>query len=234
MTPLHAMPASPAERLAEGLAALASPTRICLVQALRAPRILSQIVVRPDAGPATGRPLARQTVARILGSLVASGIVVERASPRGHGTGTEFVVDHQRIFSLAEDLRGLARLRPTVEPQAETLPAGGPASPRRPGPQLVLVRGLDEGAAFPLDAGARSRWVVGRRRGCDVPLDFDASVSAENAVVALEDGVHWLTDVEGSLNGTSHNFRRLSPRERVPLRHGDVVGVGRSLLLFWS
>jgi DNA-binding transcriptional ArsR family regulator len=220
----------PDDGLSNALGALASPTRLAIMRALRAPKPLHDIEVRAAEGEEPARPLARQTIRKHLDVLIEAGVVNERVAAER----SEFVVNHQAIFVLSEQLRNLARLRPSVEPQGVTrqvrdvgpLPKGGPA--------LVLVKGLDEGEWFDLKPSVVSHWILGRRRGCAVALDFDPSVSSENARISWAEGAHWLEDLPGSRNGTTHNMRRLDPSERARLRHGDIVGVGRSLLVYWS
>lgn len=231
------LPATSDDRLSAALGALASPTRLQLLRALRRPRALAEIQIRAadDA-----RLLARQTVREHLNKLTQVGMVSTREVDREYGDTVEFVANHQALYALSEEVRELARQRPVVElsgatvhgPQGETEPATGA--------RLVLVKGLEEGATFDLRAApagapsARSEWLVGRRRGVAVSLDFDPYVSGENARITLVGGQHVIEDVAGSRNGTSVNFRRLSVGERRTLSHGDVVGVGRCLLVFWT
>lgn len=207
--------------------ALASPVRLQILRRLRTPAPLAAIDVAGTRAEA-GATLARQTVRRHLDRLIESGIVSVRHQP----AGDEYVTNHQRVFALSEELRDFARMRPTVEPDGMTVHARPRDLGARDGDRLVLVRGLDEGAAFDLSPGVEA-WRIGRRRGLEISLDYDPAVSGENAVVRWAEGHHTLEDVPTSRNGTTHNFRRLGPDERVRLRHGDVLGVGRSLLLYW-
>jgi FHA domain len=162
--------------------------------------------------------------------------VLARDARRAYGTTQEFVINHQAVYALGEELRGLARMRSGVDLPVDTatIPAGAP-QPRH-GPGLMLVKGLDEGTLFPLESPPyeRREWIIGRRRGVHVALDFDPFVSAENARVVWEDGRHFVVDLPESANGTSVNFAPLPRGEPRVLRHGDVIGVGRSLLLYWE
>jgi DNA-binding transcriptional ArsR family regulator len=216
--------------LATALAAIASPVRLDLLRRLRQPRVLSDIVV---ASPDDGRPLARQTVKFHLDPLVEAGVVVAREVERQGRRTTLYVVNHQMLYAYAEEFRELAAIRPEVEPGVPTVRAPAEAVPPAPppGPALVLVKGIDEGRRFGLTPGpGRAEWLVGRRRDADVPLDFDPFVSSEHAVVAWRDGRYWLRDV-GGRNGTLLNFREVAGDGDVPLRHGDVLSVGRSVLV---
>jgi DNA-binding transcriptional ArsR family regulator len=219
-----------AAALAEALRALAAPTRLQLLRDLRTPKTVTEVEVR-----VAGRLLARQTVKQHLDLLVAVGVVVARPVERGRGATVEYVVNHQMLFTLGEDLRALARLRPSELPAGLTqvFPPPAPAG-RRAGPRLLLVKGLDEGQAFELRPPARGppEWTIGRRRGLAVVLDFDAAVSAENTRIAWDGERHLVEDLPHSRNGTLLNFRPLEKGVPQPLRAGDVVSVGRSSLVF--
>lgn len=222
----RAVDASADDAISDCFDALASPVRLRVLRRLRNPAPLAAIDVaglRPEAGAT----LARQTVRRHLDRLIQSGIV----SVLHREAGDEYVTNHQRVFALSEELRDLARVRPSVEPDHDTVPARPRALRGAAGDRLVLVRGLDEGTTF--DLAQEGPWRIGRRRGLEVPLDYDPAVSSENALVRWTGTHHTLEDVPTSRNGTTHNFRRLGPDERVPLRHGDLVGVGRSMLVYW-
>ena len=219
--------------LAEALSALGSPTRLALMRAVRAPRALREIEVGTTEEGKT-RPLARQTVREHLDRLIEVGVVTTRPAAREYGETVEFLVNHQALFGISEEMRTLARLRPVVEPRAETIQraAEAPQPPERP--CLVLVKGLDEGTTFELRPGERKEWIVGRRRGIAVSLDFDPSISAENARITWVDGAHHIEDHPESRNGTTVNFRLVPKGESARLQHGDLVGVGRTLLLYWA
>jgi pSer/pThr/pTyr-binding forkhead associated (FHA) protein len=166
---------------------------------------------------------------------VESGTVVSRPSQRDYGETREFIVNHQAIFALSEEFKGLARLRPVLDPGVETAPLqGAQEAPVAGTPRLVVVKGLEEGVTFPLDPAIAREWIVGRKRDADVPLDFDPFVSSENALIEWRDGAHVVRDLPTSRNGTSHNLRLLPRGGEARLRHGDLVGVGRTLLLYWA
>lgn len=229
-------PPNPDVQLATALNALASPTRLALMRLLRSPKALAEIELRPPDGPAGGRTLARQTVREHLDRLIEEGYVVTREVERPYGSTVEFLLNHQTIFALSEEMRRLARLRPDVEPAMRTQPGGEPGGASATGPCFVLAKGLDEGAFFDLKPppSGKAEWIVGRRRGVAVALDFDPYISAENTLVTWDGGAHHVEDLPGSRNGTSLNFRPLAKGTRVALRHGDIVGVGRSLLVYWK
>jgi DNA-binding transcriptional ArsR family regulator len=226
-------------QLAAALAALANPVRLALLRQLRRPHVLTEIRVRAvetsrGPGPAD-RTLARQSVREHLGKLLEIGAVEARDVKRESGPAVEYILNHQTLFSLAEEFRGLARLRPTAELGAQTL-RGPPAAeaPLPAGPCLVLVHGLEEGKTYALTppASGTRTWSIGRRRGVAVSLDFDPYVSAEHSAVVWADGAHWLEDIPENRNGTLLNFRPMPRGGRHHLATGDLVGVGRSILMF--
>lgn len=219
--------------LAQALSALGSPTRLALMRAIRVPCTLHEISVGSLEG-VPDRPLARQTVTGHLERLMEVGVISSRQVMRSYGETSEFVVNHQALFGLSEEVRRLARLRPAVEPTVETIHGGVERPSDVARPCLVLVRGLDEGATFDLRPGQAQEWVIGRRRGVAVSLDFDPSISSQNSIITWQGGHHELQNDASSRNGTSLNFRRLRDDEKTPLRHGDLIGVGRVLLLYWA
>lgn len=235
--------------LAQALGALASPTRLQILRALRTPKVLAEIHVR---APESDRNIARQTVREHLNKLIQVGMVSTREVDRAYGDTVEFVANHQTLYALSEEMRGLSRVRPAIEPEGATVHSanarprandasvatrGTPSSSAR-APRLVMVKGLDEGTIFALrpaaETAARNEWLIGRRRGVAVALDFDPYVSSENSRIIWRDGAHVIENLPDSRNGTSVNFVPLAAGEARALRHGDIVGVGRSLLAYWT
>lgn len=220
------------DALSAYLGGLASPTRLAIMRALRSPKVLKDIDVRAEA---QGPPITRQAIRKHLDLLLEIGVVNVRTVTMAYGDTVEYVVNHQRVFSVAEEVRNLARIAPTVEPSILTVGGGEVAPLARDHACLVLVKGLDEGRTFDLDprSGA-SEWRIGRRRGLAVSVDFDPSTSGENAIVRWTGRSHTLEDVPGSRNGTWRNLVRLRPGEVAPLEHGDILGVGRCLFVYWA
>lgn len=225
------------QRLAQALAVIGSQVRLQLLRELRRPRTITEIRLNATEGSrgegGAGRPLARQTVREHLDKLIDLGLVVSQETERAQGPTVEYALNHAAVFALAEEVRGLARLRPlhdltieTIDGQAATLP------PEPEPPCMVLVHGLEEGRWFSLDAAPGARWTIGRRRGLHLPLDFDPYVSGEHACIDHSSAGYEIVDLDTNRNGTMVNFRRLAPGASRPLMTGDLVGVGRSLLLF--
>lgn len=221
-------------QLAKLLEAIANPTRLALLRQLRRSPTVGEIRVRAEQsrdGLPEDRPMARQGVRQHLERLVEAGFAQGRPGWRGEQEVEEYVVLHQRLFALAEDLRQLGDLRPyDAAPGPETSDVHEPEPQPLPrGPCLVVVHGLGEGRAFRLGPDERE-WLVGRARGIAASLDYDPYVSSRHARLYRDaDAIH-VEDMPGSRNGTYLNWARLKGPER--LRHGDIIGLGKSLLLF--
>ncbi|HWE23360.1 MAG TPA: sigma 54-interacting transcriptional regulator [Myxococcales bacterium] len=97
---------------------------------------------------------------------------------------------------------------------------------QRPGGLRLVV--LEEGISTVHALPERGSVVIGRSKQSDVRLE-DSSVSRRHAVLHV-DPVLRLEDL-GSANGTHVRERLLRPKEIVELQPGDVVEVGRALLV---
>ncbi|HUR70182.1 MAG TPA: FHA domain-containing protein [Candidatus Thermoplasmatota archaeon] len=220
--------------LADALSALGYPMRLELLDLLRFPHAVGELRLTPSRQETSGNPersVARQTVQYHLDKLVEGGFVREepaegRAAPR-------YVVSPQRVYAVIEEMRALSLMfagRGGSSDATGTIADGARFEPLQ-GPRLLLVHGVYEGKQFRLDGDATT-WSVGRRKGLAICLDYDPFVSLENALVERGADGFTVVDVAGSKNGTSVNWTRLPRGGRRRLVRGDLVGVGRSLLLF--
>lgn len=223
------------------LKALAQAKRLELIEALRTPRTLDEIHLTPSVAVEMGgadRSMTRQGVQNHLDKLIDVGIVrVAPTDRKGKRGILEYRLDTARLFALIEELRRITR-EPTASPldPLATQDLEGPAAAAWPaGPKLVLVHGAREGRVFPLlqrDQRPPRGWVIGRAPEAPVQLDYDPYVSLENAEILQRSGVFRILDLRSAKNGTYVNWRRIPPGGEVPLEAGDVIGVGRSLLVF--
>ena len=231
------------DHLAVALEVLGNANRLDLLEQLRVPRTVSEIELSPAQtreGENPERLMSRQAVRVHLARLAEIGVVYTRKARRGAVAVDEYALNHPRLFALFEDLRSLGTLQsegaplPGAEPTLEG--AARDAAGRVAQPHVVLVRGLHEGRAFPLTGDRRDGhdrgWVIGRRADLAVSLDYDPYVSVQNSEVVLDGAQYRLHDLRSSRNGTFLNWQRLPRGGSAALRHGDVIGVGRSLLLF--
>lgn len=213
----------------EALAAALRP--FSLAQRLR----LLHFLVRPHYLEEIGEHLgmSRQAAEKHVDQLLEVGLVRKQLGQRASGPVTEYVLVPQRVFAVSEEFARLGELRPEVDAGPErtaTAVAIGGVTPGLPrGPTLVVVHGMRIGHAFAL-AGA-GPWTLGREADCHVSLDYDPFASTRHAEVQVRDGKHVLVDTFAR-NGTFHNWRRLERGGSVVLAPGDVVGVGKSLLVY--
>ncbi len=224
--------------IARTLEALSSPTRLELLHELRRPRALHDIHVVPsksrlDERP--DRPLSRQGVSRHLDFLLDAELV-RRIAGDGGREGDLYLLNHERVFAIVDELRDLTKLRPvadwggdgTVTSEGE----GRDAEPELPvGPRLLVAYGRDDGAAFPLAGPVGARWRIGRAPACEIRLDYDPFLSGVHATIDREE-VGFVVRDGGSRNGTSVNFARLAFGKARALAPGDLLVVGRSVLAF--
>lgn len=228
------------QRLAVYLKALANPNRLALLYGLRVPTPVAQIHLHPQtvsSGENPQRSISEQAVRDHLTKLRQVGIVAVQRGERDGVVLDHYVLDHQRLFAVVEELRRLGELRADTElAHDETLVAsdGDRAAPPE-GPGLLLVRGQREGRIFPLRPADRMSgrgWVIGRKNGLAVSLDYDPFTSGEHAEILLEGGTYRIMDLRTNRNGTLHNFEAIPRGSAAALRHGDVVSVGRTHLVF--
>jgi hypothetical protein len=238
MPPKPRDPAVDYATLGEFLAVLSYPVRLELLSLLRFPHTLSELKLAPHkhAPGSEPRVASRQTIHNHLAKLEDADLVRAETVERGGRAMPQYTVNPPRLYAVLEDLRQVCTIyagKGLATDATGTL-AARDAGEEPKGPRLVLVHGLYEGKWFPLDArtSAEGRWLVGRKRGLPVALDYDPFVSLEHAVVQARGGDFVVTDLPSSKNGTAVNWRTLPAGGSRVLRPGDVVGVGRSLLCF--
>lgn len=153
-------------------------------------------------------------------------------SPRGD----QYVLNHERMFAMVDQIRTLSKLRPVTGPEATPHATMDQESAREarlpPPPRLLVAYGRDEGLAFPLAGPLGSRWRVGRGPGCEIRLDYDPFSSAHNSTVERTSEGFRIHDQLPNRNGTWVNWSRLPPGSSLTLAAGDLVTVGRTVLAF--
>lgn len=92
--------------------------------------------------------------------------------------------------------------------------------------ELVVVKGKHRGQFVKLGAAAV---IIGRSSSVGLPLPEDGKVSGNHARVVPLDGERWMLEDMGSTNGTFLNDERV---EQAPLKSGDLIRIGRSLIVF--
>ncbi len=220
-------------KLSSYLRVLSTPNRLELLRQLKLPRTSREVEVHPfrkDAGWNQDRILSRQTVEEHLGKLQDAGLVHSRSSTRDGRPATEYEMNHARLFTLVDELHKLCLVpaaRAATDQTVHGAEATTYAAPR--GPALVLVNGPREGQAFPLDGSGP--WTVGRLPGSGVALPHDPFVSRDHARLERFGDGYAVEALATSRNGTQLNWQAVAQGNKTPLRAGDVLGVGRSLLV---
>lgn len=215
------------EKLTTYLKALAHPARLELLWRLRIPAAPGDITIRPrrrDEGLSPERPMSRQSIMEHVEQLEEVGVLnrVEEA---------QFVTSAQHVFAIVEDLRKLTAIETSLPVDVDSTMAQAGSNAHEawpPGPKLVAVGGPWEGRAFPL-AGA-GPWGIGRASTQHVALTYDPFASGESARVVREGNAWRLEAISGARNPPRVNFSPVD-KPRV-VRAGDIIGVGRSLLVF--
>jgi len=213
------------EALARDLKPLGNPTRLDLLHFLVRPHYLEEV--------ASHLSMARQAAEKHVEQLVEIGVVRPQSGRREHGPVTEYVLVPQRLFAIGEEFGKLGVLRPERPgDDLERTIVTPVAAPARPGPgtaYLAMVHGMRIGAILPLTG--KDAWTIGRDKDRDVVLDYDPFASNRHAEIVREGSTWSLVDTF-STNGTYLNWERLPRGGRSALSAGDVVGVGKTLLVF--
>jgi hypothetical protein len=221
-------------QLSHQMSILGVLNRLELLQKLQLPRTVAEISLAPARKARDNRPersISKQALESHLKKLVALGFVNTRNAEREGRAVTEYVVNQARLFVFLDELRRIALIRPVQDPAGTATRAAKPPpgpDPHQLGPCLVLANGPFEGRMFPLKGDGP--WTIGRDKNLAVSLAYDPFVSKENSLIrSVPDGFE-IQPLPRARNGTSVNWRPLGAAKSVPLRPGDAIGVGRSLL----
>ncbi len=227
------------ERLSELLTALGYPLRLELLDVLRFPRTLGEIRVSPhrvEPGGNPDRPASKPTVLGHLDKLIEAGLVEVDSVEQAGKTVRSYAVNPQRLYALVEDVRRLSVMHAGygVGVDATGTLDSSVAGREETGPRLLLVHGVYEGKTYKLDATTArdSAWDIGRAEGLAVSLSYDPFVSLAHARIARTGDAFALTDHPDAKNGSTVNWRPLARGGSRTLKNGDVIGVGRSRLVF--
>lgn len=226
-------PLDPLESLAEDLDALSNLQRLRLLHLLTRPRYAEEI--------ADALGMSRQSALKHIEKLQERGFVRPLHGRRSTGPVIEFLVVPQRLFATGVAIGNLGNLEPEGGPSVKLddrtvvmeTPSGAPAQPQTPAQRhahVLLVNGPAAGSRFVL-AGEGSRWTVGRDEDRNLRLAHDPFISGRHAEIQQDVNGHVLVDVF-SANGTFLNFSRIPRGGRVPLRVGDVIGLGHTFLVY--
>jgi ectoine hydroxylase-related dioxygenase (phytanoyl-CoA dioxygenase family) len=110
------------------------------------------------------------------------------------------------------------------DPFGEGTVLGGSSGLDDESPFMLVVLGVANPATHPLGKGA---FAIGRDDSCDIVIRHP-SLSRKHAMLRLEDEIT-IEDL-GSTNGTHVDGERIPAHRRTPLRIGEVVHVGSTLV----
>lgn len=209
--------------LAKDLAAVADPARLEMLKLLVKPQRVEEIASRVRLDPALAQ--------KHLDVLVGAGLVRRELRPL---PGTTPIVVYQaqaqRVFALAEDVQKLGRAEESDDlGKTQAVLKVSRAGALLSGPTLVVTHGLKLGSAFRLQGNGP--WTLGRDAGAFVVVDYDPFASTKHAEIVLKGGSHVLVDA-ASRNGTFLNWEKLARGGEKALAPGDVIGVGKTLLVY--
>ena len=215
-----ASPLFPQDGLADTFSVLAHPLRLRLLHRLCRPAFVPDLRRELD--------VTRQALQKHLDALEAAGLVRSGPGRRGVLPAREYRTDAAGVFAFKESVLALA-VRPPVPAPLPTVQALGAAQPHpRRGPGLLVVHGDAPGRWLPL--AGRASWLLGRDPRADVPLAHDPFASQRHAVLESRPEGWRLLDLHAT-NPTQVNFERVEPGRPRPVRHGDLLTVGRTHLL---
>ncbi len=222
------------EELAAALKVLGSPTRLQLLGQLKLPsppRGLKLHAQQHQPGQNPDRPIALQVVLRHINKLMEHDLIRADA---GDGA-RHYVIHRARLYAITEELRQLTSLSHWhLEAEDHTVDAQNtPKVQLARGPRLTIVHGAYEGRSYALhgDSGPDNGWSIGRSGDAAICLDYDPYVSRQHAIVTQDGSQLFIQDCGTSRNGTNVNWRPIGQAAH-PLHPGDIVGIGRSLLVF--
>ena len=223
----------PLQALAEDLDALSNIQRLRLLHLLTRPRYAEEI--------ADALGMSRQSALKHIEKLSERGFVRPLHGRRSTGPVIEFLVVPQRLFATGVAIGNLGNLEPeggpairtddrTVMLDAQGAPQAPPALAQARDAHVLLINGPAAGSRYVLQ-GDTARWTLGRDEDRNLRLAHDPFISGRHAEIQQDGGGHVLVDVF-SANGTFLNFARIPRGGRVPLKVGDVIGLGHTFLVY--
>lgn len=213
------------ESLASDLKPLSNPKRLKLLHFLTEPHYLEEI--------ASELGMARQSAQKHVDRLLDAGFIEKQQGRRDSGPVTEYLLRPQRLFAIHEEFGKLGVLEPVVDDDRLTRTQLSSTQVSESGvegvPRLRTVHGRTRGETFVLDGDGP--WMVGRDSKHDVTLDYDPFASNRHAEIRREGEEFTITDAF-STNGTLINWEQMEKGQTIPLKQGDILGVGKTLLVF--
>jgi DNA-binding transcriptional ArsR family regulator len=212
---------------------LGNPVRLHILRQLATPRQVGEIKVAPhrkEQGHSPRRSMSRASVQAHLEQLIQVGAVRALSAIRDGRSVTLYAVDRRQLFALTQELHDLARMQSPEEAVSDgTAPA--PTAPAvLKGPRMTFINGPWEGQDIPLTG--EGPWSIGRAAANDISMPYDPYLSSKNSEIHRGEFTYSIRNLASARNGTSLNWEVLNPEAPASIVPGDVIGVGRTLLLF--
>lgn len=217
---------------ADRLEAIASPSRLELLEKLRRAKPISEIELKATTGPGSAnRCISREGIRHHLSKLREAGLVDVRPARTTGRHEHEYHTRSPGLYGLAESLRTMASHGThSSGAKAPITWTSGTGTPR-----LLVVHGAQIGARFRLGRSPSTPgrgWVLGQSPKADFDLPWDPKVEEQAAEIVDSSDGYAIVDLRAATHRVSLNGRELDRGEKQGLEHGDVIGIGRSLLAF--
>jgi len=213
----------PDDDLAASFFALSNDRRLCILHLVDEPHTRSELTDELD--------ISRQAVTKHVDTLLEHGFVREVPSWTDAGPVDRFQVDPKHPYALGKTLVDLGKLEPEESPLGATEGTPDAKAPSDPKAHLLILDGPDAGERFDLDEG--DTWTIGRGDDRDLQLDHDPYIFNHQREIQTTPNGHAVVDVYSS-SGTVDNFAQLPEGGRSELGPGDVIGIGRTSLVYQS
>lgn len=142
-------------------------------------------------------------------------------------TTVDYLLNTQTLVRLQLQLEGLCGLL-QENPENDVQDASDETGR---GPCMTVVRGHPVGKRYPLRSNRPL--TIGRDPASIIAVPYDPYVSYRHAEIYRDNGNWHVMDL-ASDHGTRHNWIELPRRGQTVLKHGDVLGVGQTVMVFWS
>lgn len=217
------------EELARMLRPLSSPVRLQLLRYLSTSGTIEEIAVHLG--------ISRQAARKHVDKLLETGALIKQRSVGKPLPVMGYTANPQALFAIYDQIEKLGDMdvqHPSLMMTRAALNKGRKEPPvPQSGTMLIVVRGLLNGRRFALDGVNAREWALGRDERCDFTLLYDPWVSKRHMLIKKTDARYVLHDLR-STNGTIHNMNALPKGADVGLKDGDIIGVGRSVMVFWD
>lgn len=214
------------ENLARMCAALGVAPRLQVLLAAATPQTAGRLTeaVQPE--------LSRAAVSGHIEKLYEAGLLVREKNPDRVDSALYSIAPTQ-FFALFEGLRTIASIhngtKRAEETQKKTL-TDKPLTPftRPREPHVMVISGFATGDCHCL---AEATTLIGREP-CDIHVYWDETVSRQHLKITREASDYWAWSITTRADRSYLNGVPMRREEPYPLRTGDLLQIGATLLMF--